>query len=144
MVPIEPVSLSIGIAALFTTCVQCFEYFKTATNLRPDYNILLLKLELEQERLLVWGEGVRIGDQDWSEETTFDGDNNRQNLARRCLITVKTLLEDAEALKSIYGVQPSNAGSSNTSPRSVSSNVLKRLRVRLARSSSGLGIMEKT
>ena len=92
MVTVDPISLSIGIAALFTTCIECFEYFKAAMTLRKDFDILLLKLELEQERLLIWGENIGIGNKDWSEKLTFNGDNKRQDLARRCLKAIKNLL----------------------------------------------------
>jgi len=77
MIPVEPVSLSIGIAALFTTCIQCFEYFKAATTVREEFDILLLKLELEQERLLIWGEDIGIEYEDWSEKLSFNGDSKR-------------------------------------------------------------------
>ena len=137
MVPVEPISLSIGIAALFTACIQCFEYLKAATALREDYEILLIKLELEQERLLIWGEDLGIGGQDWSEVQMFKGDSKRQNLSRRCLHTIKTLLQDAETLKITYGLQLVT-GTTNAATQSISSNALKRLRVRLGRSSNGL------
>lgn len=143
MVPVEPISLGIGIAALFTACIQCFEYFKAATTLREDFEILLLKLELEQERLLIWGENLGIGGQDWSEEQMFKGDSKRQNLSRRCLNTIKTLLQDAETLKITYGLQLVT-GTTNAGTQSISSNALKRLRVRLGRSSNGLGMLYKT
>lgn len=136
--------MSIGIAALFTTCIQCFEYFKAATTVRKEFDILLLKLELEQERLLIWGEDVGIGNQDWNEELTFNGDTKRQDLARRCLNIIKNLLEDAESLQSMYGLQPTAATTRTVSHHSIGSNALKRLRVRLARSCNGLGVLKKT
>ena len=105
MVLVEPLHLSIGIAALFTACIQYFEYFKAATALREDFEILLLKSELEQERLLLWGENLGIGGEDWSEEQMFKGDGQGQNLSRRCLHTNKILQQDAETLKITYGLQ---------------------------------------
>ncbi|KAL8863658.1 MAG: hypothetical protein Q9178_000341 [Gyalolechia marmorata] len=102
----EATGLSIGIAALFTSCVQCFEYFKAATTLREDFEILLLKLEIEQERFLVWGEDAGIGTDDWEEQSLFNGDSKRQDLVRRCLDAIRRLLENAEDLKSQYGGQP--------------------------------------
>lgn len=144
MIPVEPISLSIGIAALFTTCIQCFEYFKAATTSRRDFDILLLTLELEQERLLIWGEVIGIGSKDWSEELTFKGDSKRQDLARRCLDTIKSLLEDAEGLKSTYGVQSAAATARPASRYSITSNALKRFRVRLARSPNKLGVLDQT
>ncbi|KAL8903587.1 MAG: hypothetical protein Q9171_007350 [Xanthocarpia ochracea] len=97
--------MSIGIAALFTSCVQCFEYFKAATTLREDFEILLLKLEIEQERFLVWGEDAGIGTDGWEEQSLFNGDSKRQDLVRRSLDAIRRLLENAEDLKSQYGVR---------------------------------------
>lgn len=77
MVPVEPVSLTIGITALFTTCIECFEYFKAATTLRADFDILLLKLVLGQEPLLVWVEVVGIGNK---EDVSFVRDSNAKIL----------------------------------------------------------------
>jgi len=44
----------------------------------------------------------------------------------------------------MYGLQPTAATAKAVSHHSISSNALKRLRVRLARSSDGLGVLEKT
>ncbi|KAL8951460.1 MAG: hypothetical protein Q9222_002561 [Ikaeria aurantiellina] len=140
----EAVGVTIGIPALFTTCVQCFEYFKTATTQREDYALLLLKLELEQERFLIWGEDIGIGNQDRDEQSLFDGNSRRQDLALRCMHTIRSLLEDAEVLKSKYGVHPVETASRKNNFQSLSSNALKRLRLRLGRSGPGLGILQKT
>lgn len=53
MVPVEPISLSVGIATLFTACIECFEYFKAAKGFEQHFEVLLVKLEWQQERLLV-------------------------------------------------------------------------------------------
>ena len=57
----DGISLSIGIATLFTTCIECFEHFKAASDLRRSYEVLPVKLEIQQERQLVWGDVVGIG-----------------------------------------------------------------------------------
>ncbi len=112
----EAAGLSIGIAALFTSCVQCFEYFKAATTLREDFEILLLKLEIEQERFLVWGEDAGIGTDGWEEQSLFNGDSKRQDLVRRCLDAIRRLLENAEDLKSQYGVRSTAPVTRSTTP----------------------------
>lgn len=58
MVPVEPISLTIGIASLFSTCVKCFDYFKAAQSLAENLKILLVKLDTEKTRLLIWGNAV--------------------------------------------------------------------------------------
>lgn len=140
----EAAGLSIGIAALFTSCVQCFEYFKAATTLREDFEILLLKLEIEQQRFLVWGEDAGIGTGDWEEQSLFNGDSKRQDLVRRLLDAIRRLLENAEDLKSQYGVQPTAPMTRSTNPSSISSNALKRLRLRFGRSQGKPTILQKT
>jgi hypothetical protein len=55
MVPVEPISLTIGIAALFSTCIKCFDNFKAAQSLEEDLEIILLKLDIEKARLLICG-----------------------------------------------------------------------------------------
>ena len=65
MIRMETVSLSIGIAALFTTCVQRFEHFEAVSALTSTLDRLLVMLEFEQQRLLVWAESLGIGDIEW-------------------------------------------------------------------------------
>ena len=60
MVSFEPISLTIGIASLFSSCVECFEYFKASQSLANDLKILLVKLDIEKTRLLIWGNAVGI------------------------------------------------------------------------------------
>ncbi|KAL8643425.1 MAG: hypothetical protein Q9226_008385 [Calogaya cf. arnoldii] len=140
----EATGLFIGIAALFTTCIQCFEYFKAATTLRKDFEILLLKLEIEQERFLVWGEDTGIGHSDHDELSLFDGDSKRQDLVLRCLYAIRGLLGNADELKSKYGVQPTSPVARSTDHHSLSSNALKRLRLRFGRSQDKPTILRTT
>jgi hypothetical protein len=52
----EPISFTVGILPLFSVCLEYFEYFKTAQSLPYDLEILMLKLDLEHERFVAWGE----------------------------------------------------------------------------------------
>lgn len=63
MIPVEPVSLTIGVialATLFSTCLECFDYFRVAKLLTQDLELLLVKLDCQRERLLTWGDLVGI------------------------------------------------------------------------------------
>lgn len=146
MVPVEPFSLSIGIAALFTSCIECFEYFKAAKGFEQNFEVLLVKLEYQQERLLVWGDLVGIGTGRHHPGLGPDLENheNIEDLTKRCLTNIQSLLKDAEILKSKYGVRAYTA-TSDTAPHSgISSNALKRLRLRLGRQSQGPSILDRT
>lgn len=50
------------LAGLFSTCIDCFDLFEAAHALEEDSKILLVKLDLEKTRLLIWGNAVGIVD----------------------------------------------------------------------------------
>lgn len=141
----DPISLSIGIAALFTTCIECFEYFKAAKGFKQNFEVLLVKLEYQQERHLVWGDLVGIGTGGFHNlGPDLENNEKAQDLTKRCLISIQHLLKDTEILKSKYGVI-AYAPASDTAPHSgISSNALKRLRLRLARQPQGPSVLDKT
>ncbi|KAK3369552.1 prion-inhibition and propagation-domain-containing protein [Lasiosphaeria ovina] len=90
----------IGLAALFSTCVESFGYFKAAQRMEKDCDILLVKLDIEKTRLLVWGSTIDVFDSGTaalSNETTI-------NLLHRCLGSIESLLTDADRLTRDYGV----------------------------------------
>ena len=57
----DAISVTLGVVALFKTCIDSFEYFKAASGLKRNFEILLVKLDFERERLLVWGDVIGIG-----------------------------------------------------------------------------------
>ena len=93
----DGISLGIDIAALFTTCIECFEYFRAASDLRRSYEVLLVKLETQQERLLVWGDVVGMSS---GELDSVEKDKTLSDLTKRCLSTIRSLLQDTEILES--------------------------------------------
>ena len=145
MVPVEPISLSIGIAALFSSCVECFEYFKAAKGFEQNFEVLLVKLEYQQERLLVWGDLAGIGNGGHHGlGPDLENNENIQALTKRCLISIQSLLEDTEILKSKYGLRAYTPASDSASHSGISSNALKRFRLRLKRQPQGLTVLDKT
>ena len=59
----EVAGLTVGavvLASLFSTCIECFDYLKSTQDFRRDYRLLLVKLDLEKTRLLIWGNAVGI------------------------------------------------------------------------------------
>ena len=137
----EGISLSIGIAALFTTCIERFEYFKTASDLRRNYEVLLVKLEIQQERLLVWGDLVGIGT---DELDSIEKDKALSELTKRCLSTIRSLMQDTEILKSRYGLCAVTSNDKAIYQSGVSANALKRFRLRFRQTLQGPGALDKT
>ena len=107
MVPVEPVSLAIGavaLASLFSTCLECFDYFKAAQSLSSDLEILVNKLDCQKERLLTWGDLIGIS-KTAEEGRVADLDTPKGELVKRCLNSITSLCSDAEKLQKNYGVQ---------------------------------------
>ena len=147
MVPVEPISLSIGVATLLTTCIECFEYFKAARGFEQHLEVLLVKLEHQQWRLLVWSDlAVVYNREQHNLGPISDREHKRQDLTKRCLERIRHLLKDTETLKSNYGLQAYNSTDDTAPQSSISSNALKRfrLRLRLARRSQGPSVLDKT
>lgn len=107
MGPVEPVSLSVGAAALaslFSTCLDCFDYFKAAQSFGGDLEILVNKLDCQKERLLTWGELVGIS-KTAEEGRNAELDTPKGDLVKGCLTSITSLCSDAEKLQKDYGVQ---------------------------------------
>jgi len=51
-----------GLAALFTPCVECFEYIQFGRHFGKDYERCLVKLDVVRLRLTRWGQAVGIYD----------------------------------------------------------------------------------
>lgn len=50
----------IALASLFSTCIECFGYFKSFQNADDEIKMELIKLDLEKARLLIWEDQVGI------------------------------------------------------------------------------------
>jgi hypothetical protein len=105
MDPVSAIGLVLGVAPLFSLCLEYFEYFKTAQSLPADAEILLLKLDFEHERFIAWGEANGIS------KTPDEGQNpdlvvsSKSDLIKRSLKSIQALFEDSKRLQSDYGLR---------------------------------------
>lgn len=102
----EPIGFTAGIVALaglFSTCVECWEYFQSAQSLERDYALLATKLEVEKTRFLMWGNTVGVVTPD-RRDISLDLPHVPPLVERilNCMIVIFT---DSEALVSKYGLQ---------------------------------------
>ena len=145
MVPVEPVSLSIAIATLFTTCIECFEYFKAAKRFEQHFEVLLVKLEYQKERLLVWGDLAGVcNEKQHDVKSISESEHKRQDLTKRCLDNIHRLFKDTETLKTKYGVRAYTPAIDTAPYSGISSNALNRFRLRLGRHNQAPSVLEKT
>ena len=98
--------LTIGLASLFSTCIECFDYYKSAQSFENDIQIILVKLDIEKTRLLIWGNAVGILQASIQEGRSATLEDSRNaDLVQRCLEQMKSLLTNATELESKYGMQ---------------------------------------
>lgn len=97
---------AITLASLFTSCVECFHYFKSAQHCPEEAERLLVKLDCEKARLLTWGNTVGIlHTRNEGRFSQLDEPENEE-LIRRCMTQIIALLTDGEKLQNEYGSRP--------------------------------------
>ena len=57
---LEVPAFLIGVAGLFGSCVVAFAYFRLAQRASREVEAVLLRLDIENTRLLIWDEKVGI------------------------------------------------------------------------------------
>ncbi|KAI4232849.1 MAG: hypothetical protein LQ349_004749 [Xanthoria aureola] len=103
----EPVSLSIGavgLMALLTTCVECFEYVDAAKTYGRNLELLTTKFAVEKARLLIWGESVGISSTNPTANNRVESPHVRP-IVERILNCIRMLFEDTNALTVRYGLK---------------------------------------
>ena len=119
---------AIGLARLFTTCIECIDYVSLRRNYGRDYETSITKLILLNARLSAWGESLLV---------TYKGEENaalrerwreEQSTVGKCLVGIKSMLEDSEQIESRYGLKPfSTDQSSLLVPRGHVSKVFRQI-----------------
>ena len=108
VVPVEPVSLTIGVvalASLFSTCIECFDYFKAGQALEEDFELLLVKLDVEKTRLLIWGNAVGVLEPEGEGRVADLNNSQKAKVIGRCLDKIKSLLSDTDKFQNVYGLR---------------------------------------
>jgi Prion-inhibition and propagation len=107
----EAIGLTMGamsLASLFSTCVECFGYFSASKDFERDRNILLVRLDFERNKLLIWGNSVGVLREtgDGLLKALGRGKDTHQK-SRQQLECIISILTDAEKLQETYGVRGS-------------------------------------
>jgi hypothetical protein len=126
MVPVEPISLSIGVASLFSTCIECFDYFKAAQSLAQKLKILLVKLDIEKTCLLIWGNAVGILKVDDNERAQELRNSTKVEVIAECLDRIKALFLGTQRMKKEYSLKATvtNEGHRDSSADPLSCNCM--------------------
>ena len=137
----EAIGLGVGVVALFAQCVSYFELFQTADAFESKFKILLSKVDIQQERLLVWGELVGLSDSGTGNLKFIEGQESRVS---RILESVRRILEDTDALRTKYGVNEAPLAEEQRNQISLTSGALKRFRLRFTKLQHEPGVFKKT
>ncbi|MCJ1398699.1 hypothetical protein MMC11_001900 [Xylographa trunciseda] len=97
---------AVTLAALFSSCIDCFSYFKAAQNCSAEAETLLVKLDCEKARLLVWANTVGILRTDQQGRSPQLAGLEQEELIRRCIDQIIGLLTNAQELQAEYGGRP--------------------------------------
>ena len=104
--------LTVGVVALWETCVRLFEVVSTAREFGIDFEILVIKLEVERVRLICWGDAVGLAAVGLA---TIPGSSTQSVLLERpevrdavvnLLGCIRRVFEDSERLQQVYGLRP--------------------------------------
>ncbi|KAH7112430.1 prion-inhibition and propagation-domain-containing protein [Dactylonectria macrodidyma] len=93
----------IGVAGLFTSCVEAFAYFKLYQHATREIEVVLLKLDTEKARLLIWGDNVGIFSA--TQRNPHLLDQRVADVIERILEQIQDLLTDSDKLRTTYGVR---------------------------------------
>src|SRR5215469_7080042 len=91
----------------FNICLEYFELFKTAQSISANCQILLLKLDFEHERFIIWGEkhGIDDNTNDSQDSGPDNSPTNKLKLVTDVLNQIETIFKDSGTLYDKYGVK---------------------------------------
>ena len=103
---------AVGLASMFSICVQCFDVVEVGRNLGEDYELMIVKLSIEKRRLMIWGEAVGVLRPDEDRDALLDEPDTRA-LVEQILLNISRLFGDAENLKNRYGLEERSEASTS-------------------------------
>ena len=107
----ETAGLTIGaiaLASLFTECIECLDLIEVARSSEKGLKTQVCKLSIIKRQFMVWGESIGLLSPDQGRDDVLDQVQGRREI-EDVLQQVSTLLQDAEKLKTKYGVEVDTA-----------------------------------
>ncbi|KAE9369679.1 hypothetical protein N431DRAFT_443310 [Stipitochalara longipes BDJ] len=98
---------AISVAALFTTCIECFDIVVAGKNFSEDYEQLCALFSLQRARFGLWGESVGLVPNPDGRRLRYDKNLDRPDIrpgVERILNNIKSFLEEAGKVDERYGL----------------------------------------
>jgi Prion-inhibition and propagation len=109
---------AVSVAALFTTCIDCYSLVVAAREFGKDYELLCTELSLQKLRFFLWGESVglasRIPDAQLKANPGLD-DPVIQPTVIRTLEAIRDLLSETQEFDIRYGFKAEESATSSSS-----------------------------
>jgi hypothetical protein len=102
---VEPIGLTVGLlslAGLFSTCIDCFDFYEASKDCGDELRTLLVQLDLEKTRLLTWAEHVGLVNVN-SRNRHVDLEKLEPSI-RNALEEIKLLLAEANKVQERFGL----------------------------------------
>jgi hypothetical protein len=110
--PFGIVAGAFGIAVVFSTCVECFEYVQFARHFGRDFQTSYLELGFARLRLTRWGEAVNVyGDPKLGKPNATPADTK---MASDILMQILVLFAETEKISKRYELSKSSPTDSHT------------------------------
>ncbi|TVY73484.1 Ubiquitin-conjugating enzyme E2 [Lachnellula suecica] len=110
---------AVSVAALFKTCIECFDIVVAGKNFSEDFEQLCALFSLQRARFGLWGESVGlVPNPTDGRRLRYDQNLNRPDIrpgVERILHNIKTLLEEANKVDDRYGALPESSTTSEIS-----------------------------
>jgi ubiquitin-protein ligase len=119
---------AVSVAALFTTCIQCFDIVVAGKNFSEDYEQLFAIFAIQRTRFGLWGESVGlIPNPNDGRCLPYNENIDRRDIRpgiESILNNIRLLLQEADKVDERYGLKVVAGGSSDIS-MSVGLNIFK-------------------
>ncbi|KAL8924214.1 MAG: hypothetical protein Q9208_004178 [Pyrenodesmia sp. 3 TL-2023] len=114
----------VSLASLFSTCIECFGYYRAAKEFPKQIKMKLVKLDFEKTRLLIWANQVGLVSTD--SRSRNPGIERNEARLRQTMEQIELLLAEANKVQDKYGVrqQEQTIAAIEASPDLVSRNSL--------------------
>ncbi|KAK8109049.1 hypothetical protein PG984_014850 [Apiospora sp. TS-2023a] len=109
----EPIGVALGIASLFTTCVDCFELVQSGRYLGQEYHLLETKFINQRIRLVAWGKACGFTDPN-GYDRQIDENKEIHDAIESSLLHLISLLRDGDKLKRKYGLRDADQAGAGT------------------------------
>ena len=126
------------LAMLFKNFIDCFEFYKAAEDCGGSLETILVELDCEKERLLIWAEAVGLVQLETGKRHPHI--EKHEKVIEAALEQIRSLLDDATKLQERYGVKVVNDSNAITDATSdpISKNLAMTFKIAYKRFTSKL------